>query len=131
MSRYHGKSGRLYMSTTGTGAAIPVASLSSWSIDLSTDKEETTSFGDPNKTYVQGLADISGDFEGFWDDSDSTVFTGAGSTDGVKLYLYPSTNAATKYWYGPAWVDYSIEAPVDGPVSLSGSFVANGAWARY
>jgi len=80
---------------------------------------------------VQGLADISGDFEGFWDDSDSTVMTAAGSADGCKLYLYPSTNAATKYWYGPAWLDYSIEAPVDGAVSLSGSFVANGSWGRF
>ncbi len=108
-----------------------MASLSSWSIDLSTDKEETTSFGDANKTYVQGLKDISGDFEGFWDDADSTIFTGADSADGVKLYLYPSTDAPSKYWYGPAWTDYTIDSPVDGAVAMSGSFVANGSWGRY
>lgn len=130
MSRYHGKSGRLYASTTGTGVAIPVASLSSWSIDLSTDKAETTSFGDANKTYVQGLPDISGSFDGFWDDTDTTVFAGAGSADGVKLYLYPSLNAATRYWYGPAWLDYSIAAPVGDAVTISGSFSANGSWGR-
>lgn len=84
-----------------------------------------------NKTYVQGLKDIQIDFEGFWDDTDNTLYTGADSTDGVKMYLYPSTDAPTKYWYGPAWPDYSIENPVDGPVTVSGTAVANGSWGRY
>lgn len=132
MARYHGKKGRVLMSTTGSGTAAAVSALNNWSLDASTDKEETTSFGDANKTYVQGLPDISGSFAGYFDDSDSTVFTGSGSSDGVKMYLYPDyTNAPTKYWYGPAWVDYSIETPVDGAVTISANFVANGSWGRF
>lgn len=119
------------MSTTGSGVAIPIASLATWNIDASTDKAETTSFGDANKTYVQGLPDISGGFDGFWDDADSTLFTGAGSTDGVKLYLYPSTSAATRYWYGPAWVDFSVDNSVGDAVKVSATFSANGSWGRY
>ena len=119
------------MSTTGTGTAVPLASMAGWTVNYETDKEETTSFGDANKTYVQGLPDVSGDFNGFFDDTDSGLFNGSISADGVKLYLYPDyTNAPTRYWYGPAWVDYSVENPVDGATTVSGSFAANGSWGR-
>ena len=104
--------------------------MSSWSLDYSTDTEETTSFGDANKTYVQGLPDVSFTFEGFWDDTDGTIKVASLSTDGAKVYLYPSTNAATKYTYGPAWINYSIEVGVDGAVTISGSGSANGSWGN-
>jgi len=118
------------MSTTGASAAVTVGSVTSWSIDSSTDTVETTSFGDVNKTYVQGLPDVSGTFEGFWDDTDSTLFSGSGSASGVNMYLYPSTDALTKYWYGPAWVSYSVNTGVGDAVAISANFVANGAWGR-
>lgn len=128
MSRYHGKSGRVYASTSGSGTAIPVASLNAWELNLATDRVETSSFGDTNKTYVQGFRDVQGTFGGFWDDSDTTLFTASASTDGCKLYLYPSTNAVTKYAYGPAWLDVSVSAGTSQAVTVSGSFAANGAW---
>lgn len=128
MARYHGRKGRLYLATSGSGTAVPVASLSSWSLDYSTDREETTAFGDANKTYVQGLPDVSVEFSGFWDDSDSTVRTAAASADGSKAYLYISTDAASKYAYGPCWVDFSVEVAVDGAATISGSIAANGSW---
>jgi hypothetical protein len=130
MARYHGKSGVVYLSTTGAAAATTIASLSAFSLDLSTDKVETTSFGDLNKTYVQGLKDIKGTFSGFLDDTALSLFTSADSTDGVKLYLYPSSASPTVYWYGPAWLDASIAVPVAGANTVSGNFVANGAWGR-
>jgi hypothetical protein len=105
-------------------------SLSSYSADFTTDKVETTSFGDPNKTYVQGLKDIKGSFNGFLDDAGLSIFTAADSTDGVKLYLYPSANSPTVYWYGPAWLDASIAVGVSAANTLTGNFVANGAWGR-
>jgi hypothetical protein len=48
----------------------------------------------------------------------------------VKLYLYPSADAAGKYWYGPAWLDVSLDCGVAGAVAISGSFAANGAWGN-
>lgn len=130
MARYHGKSGVVYLSTTGSTAATTTTSLSSWTLDLSTDKVETTSFGDANKTYVQGLKDIKGTLAGFLDDTGLSLFTAADSTDGVKMYLYPSSASPTVYWYGPAWLDASISVPVAGANTLTGNFVANGAWGR-
>ena len=130
MARYHGKSGVVYLSTTGSGAATTTTSLSGWTLDLSTDKVEVTAFGDLNKTYVQGLKDIKGTLTGFLDDAGLSLFTGADSTDGVRMYLYPSSASPTVYWYGPAWLDASIAVPVGGANTLSGNFVASGAWGR-
>lgn len=130
MARYHGKAGLIYGSTSGTGAAAPFVSLSAWTLDMATDKAEVTAFQDPNKTYVQGLKDLKGTLSGFWDNTGDTLFDAVDSADGLKLYLYQSSNAITKYFYGPAWLDMSVNTPSSGPVTVSGNFVANGAWGR-
>lgn len=130
MARYHGKSGVVYMSTSGSGNASSVAQISSWSIDRATDKAEVTAFGDTNKVYVQGLPDMKGSFSGFWDDTETKIFTGADSTDGVKMYLYPSSNASTAYWYGTAWIDAKMDVGVSDSVKVSVDWVAAGAWSR-
>jgi hypothetical protein len=130
MARYHGKSGVVYMSTTGAGAATSTVSISGWTGDFSTDKVEVTAFQDPNKTYVQGLKDIKGTITGFLDDAGLSIFTAADSTDGCKLYLYVSSAAPTVYWYGPAWLDASCAVPVSGAATISGNFVASGSWGR-
>jgi hypothetical protein len=128
LARYHGRSGRLYAAISGAGTAVPVASLTNWTLNAATDRVEVTAFGDSNKVYVQGLQDVTGDFSGFWDDTETTLSQAARSADGTKLYLYPSTNAASKYAYGPAWVDVSWDVGVGGAVAISGSFAANGSW---
>ena len=128
MARYHGKSGVVYVSTTGTGTATNVASLSAWTLDLDTDLVETTSFQDSNKTYVQGLRNVQGTLSGFWDDTETKLFTASTSADGCKLYLYPSSNAAGKYAYGPAWLSVSLDTGVGDAVTVSANFSANGSW---
>lgn len=128
MAKYPGRKGRVMMSTSGSGTAVTITGLNAWTLNKTTDRIEVTSFGDANKTYVQGLPDLQGTFSGFWDDSDSTLFTGASSSDGVRLYLYPSTDSLTKYHYGPAWVDATMSVEVNGAVTISGSFAANGSW---
>lgn len=130
MAAYPGRKGVIYLSTTGTGVAIVVIKLKEWSLDQTTDKIPITSFGDANKTYVQGLPDIKGSFSGFWDDTETKIGTGASSADGVKLYLYPSSDIPTKYKCGPAWLDQSIKVDVSGAVTISGNFVANGSWGN-
>lgn len=130
MARYHGRKGVVYISTTGSGDAVAAVALNSWSLNMPTDKVEVTAFGDSNKRYVQGLPDATGDLAGWWDDSSDQLYDASRSADGVKLYLYPSSDAPTKYWYGPAWVDFSIDTGHDQAVSLSAAFVANGAWGQ-
>ncbi len=130
MAKYHGQKGRVYLSTSGAGNAALVIALTSWSLDMPTDRVEVTAFEDTNKVYVQGKKDISGEFSGFWDDTDDALFDAAESTTAVKCYLYPSADAPSKYFYGTAWVDASIETGVDAAVAISGSFQAAGSWGR-
>jgi len=130
MSRYHGGKGQVLISTTGTGTAVIAVSLSKWSLDKATDKVEVTAFGDTNKQYVQGLPDVKGTLSGWFDSADDALFDGSESSDGVKLYLYPTSLAPSIYHYGPAWLDASIEVDAKGAASISGSFVANGSWGR-
>lgn len=130
MPRYHGRKGAIYMSTTGTGAATMMVSMNAWSLDRSTDLVDVTAFGDINKVFVAGLPNLQGSLSGWWDTASDLLYDGATSADGVKLYLYPSTDAMSKYFYGPAWVNFNIEVGVNDAVSISGDFAANGAWGK-
>ncbi len=130
MPRYSGGKALVMLSTTAGGVAIAAISLSHWSLDRKTDKYDVTAFGDLNKTYVQGLPDIQGELSGFFDSADDALFDGADSADGVKLYLYPSSLATSIYHYGTAWLDASIDVPVSGPITVTGSFVAASSWGR-
>lgn len=130
MSRYHGGKSVVYLSVTGTGAAIAAISLSQWSLDKATDKVDVTAFGDTNKQYAQGLPDVKGSLAGWFDSADDALFDGSESSDGVKIYFYPSSLAPTIYHYGPAWLDASISVDVKGAVTVKGSFVGNGSWGR-
>lgn len=129
MSAHAGRTGVVYIAIeSSTGVATNTIKLNAWTIDRSTDKFEITSFGDTNKTYVQGLPDVKGTISGFWDDSETKPFGGAASTNGVKLYLYPDSTVPTKYAYGTAWLDASINTPVGGAVTINGSFAAAASW---
>jgi hypothetical protein len=130
MAVYAGRKGVVYISTTGAGAASSVLNLTNWTLNQATDKIEVTSFLDTNKTYVQGFKDVQGSFAGFFNDAETKPFTAADSVDGVKMYLYPSSDAPTIYWYGPAWMDVSIDTSVSAAVAISGNFSANGSWGK-
>jgi len=124
MSRIHGRAGRVYINLTSGGTAEPVAFLSGWSINFAVDKSDVTAFGDPNKVYVSGLPDASGDFSGFYDDATVQVYNAA--VDGVarKFYLYPSTNTSGQYWWGTILPDFKVNGDVGGPVQISSSWNA-------
>lgn len=130
MAKYPGRNGVVYLSSTGAGTASTVIGLTEWSINSATDKIEVTAFGDSNKTYVQGLKDLSGTFSGFWDDTETKPFAASDSSTAVKMYLYPSSSITTSYFYGTAWLDASINVGVNGAVAISGSFAAATSWGR-
>jgi hypothetical protein len=130
MARYHGNKGKILLSPTLAGIPVATASLTTWSLDMSTDLVEVTAFGDANKIYVQGLKDVKGTIGGWFDDTNDALFDAADSVDGCFLYLYPASSAPSKYWYGPAWMSASIDVDVKGAIGVSGTFAAAGAWGR-
>jgi hypothetical protein len=115
------------MNLASGGTAEPIAFAKSNVFNAATDKFDVTAFGDPNKTYVAGLPDASGNF-GFWYD-DATTQTYAAAVDGVarKFYWYPDfTNSPTVYWYGTWFVDFSITSQVDAAIEGTASWNAAG-----
>jgi hypothetical protein len=67
VAKYAGKKGVAYLSTTGGGVATTVLGLNEWSLNMPTDRYEVSEFGDSNKEYVQGLADVTGTLSGFFE----------------------------------------------------------------
>lgn len=127
MARRHGRKGNLYVAITSGGALVRVASLTSWSVEFSTDKEEVSAMGDTNKQYVAGLPDASGDLEGIWDDAGTwSLYTAA--TDGLPraFILYPTSDTTAAKISGDAYFDYSVEGSVDGAIEFSGEWSAAG-----
>lgn len=129
MARKHGRNGRVYMSATTGGTAVPVVSLNSWSTDFSVDQVDATCFGDTNKIYLAGLPDASGAFSGLYDDAGQNILAGAQDGLSRKMYIYPDTNDTTKYWYGTAFVDASFEGAVDKAITVSAKWKAAGTIA--
>jgi hypothetical protein len=125
---YHAKDAVVYMSANGTDAASPLLGCSEWSLDMSVDTVEVTSFGAQNKEYVQGLPDISGTLSGFVRDDETKWFEASESTDGTKLYLYFTRVTTGRYAYGTAWFSVSLNNTISGANEISGSFVAKGPW---
>lgn len=125
MARIHGRRGRLYVGlASDTASAEPVPYIKEFSVESASEKVDVTAFGDGTKVYVAGLADATGSYAGFLDDSTNQLFTA--STDGLarKFYWYPSTSNTAKYTYGTAFFDFSEEYAVDGAVSISGNWSA-------
>jgi hypothetical protein len=131
MARAAGRNAAVYVSPNGTGVAVSISGLSKWTLTRDTDAIPVTAFGDANKTYVQGLPDLKGTLAGFWDSASDPLYAAGISADGTKLYLYPDRlNTPTVYDYGPAWLNTSIDVDVNGAVSISGNFMANGSWGH-
>jgi hypothetical protein len=125
----HGKEGIVAMKLTSGGTYVAVGNISEYTLNMATDKVETTSLGDANKRYVVGLKDLSGSFTAFWDRLTDVIFDGADSPIGCWLAIYPSGTSA-QAWEGPAWMDASIKGGVTSAVTIDATFVANGAWSR-
>lgn len=141
MARFHGSKGSVEMEPSGSPGGSPlaeIASLNAWTLSMARDRVDVTAFGDTNKQYVQGLADIKGTFGGFWDtgagspdEGNGTLFDAAEGSTPVTLKLTPSSLDPTHYWTGLAYLDAAIDVSATGAVTISGSFVAAGDWTRY
>lgn len=127
MARVHGRNGEIQV-----GAASPlsvIGSLSGWTINFTRDKVDVTSFGDTNKTYLAGLKDVSGTFEGFFDtDYIRSLMDESDSDTGTRIRITPSLTYPTNYYEGPAWLDLTNTGAVNDAVKVSGTFSANGTW---
>jgi hypothetical protein len=133
MARVHGSRGQIKMDPLGgTGAAaVLVADMNGWTLDLATDKADVTAFGDPNKQYVTGLPDYKGTVKGWWNKDSSPTFFGVvlGAVPAF-LELIPSSLDPTFLFKGLAYIDGNINVDSNGGVSIGGNWVAAGPWTE-
>jgi hypothetical protein len=120
------------MGLTSAAVATPMPFQASWSINMVTDKQDVTAFGDGNHVYVAGLPDASGDFSGYLDDATSQTYIAA--TDGLarNFYLYPDAiNSPLIYWFGTVLPDMSADGAIGGAVNFKSSWNAASRIQRY
>ena len=132
--RRHGSYGQILMDPAppaepGPPVPVLVASMNKWNLDLKRDRADVTSFGDTNKSSVQGLPDIAGGIGGFWDVPNLELFDVALGDLPAWLKLLPSSQDAAYFFNGLAWIDANIDVDSGGAVALGGSFAGAGPWS--
>lgn len=131
ISRHSGTEGVVYGSTSDTGQASPILSITGWSLDQPKNMLDASALLDTNKTYVPDLSDISGQITGFWDDTETKLQQAAEANTPVKLYLYESIRTTPPhYHYGLAWVSISTSLSLGSVTSITANFSAAGPWGR-
>lgn len=135
MTAIVGIDARVDMSTDGGSIWTPLPERNEFSINIRVDTAE-------HKIFVESLADAwankartwmawSGSLNGYYDDSDDTIFDAVVAGEEVMLRFYDSRNAPSKYWQGTAiltTVEHSTGT--DDYATLSVEFEGQGALAR-
>jgi hypothetical protein len=118
----HGRFGVVYIGAANGGTAVNQPNLKSWSFDGATEFSPVTCMGDSSQSYVAGIPDATGSFEGVWDSATATVFFAA-ARDGLsrKMYLYPGGSSAN-YWYGDVLFDSNHSGGIDDAVLVSANW---------
>lgn len=131
MARQHGYKGQVLIDPAGGSTYVAVASLNSWTLDMTRDLVDVTAFQDANKQYVQGLPDVKGTYSGWWDPTTTPteIFDVVMGSAAVGLKLVPSSLTATAFFSGLAYLDGSINVAANGAVAISGNWAAAGPWA--
>ena len=130
-TKLHGKNGAIYFTAAkGELGSQKVANKVEWTLNLNRDYVDATVFGETNKTYLVGLRDVQGTFNGLFDASGDLIVTNT-ATDSVAIYLYaddrvlPYTRLIA---FGVGLVDGSITASITDAVRVTGNFRAAESW---
>lgn len=134
-TKLHGKNGAIYLGNSAAGGGIKTTNKTEWSLSLSRDYVDATTFGNTNKTYLVGLKDIQGTYAGLLDVS-GDLLVNTTNSDTVQLYLYADDNPAGTtsvilVAYGPSLMDASITAANTDAIKVTGNFRASGNWVVF
>lgn len=116
----HGKNGAIWIN------GQKVTNKADWSLSMTRDYADVTTFRDGNKVYAAGLRDISGTFSGLLDTSgDLTLLYADGNAYQMQLY---ASDQVTLVAEGPAYLDATVTASATDAVRCSGNFRAADTW---
>lgn len=130
MAKLHGKNGSIWIDGT------KVAEKTEWTLNMTRDYADVTTFRDENKVYVSGLRDLAGTFSGMLDTSgDLTLSKADGTAYAVKLYAedatWDGTDTNVLVAEGNAYLDASVAVSSVDAARVSGNFRAAGSWTVY
>ena len=130
MAKLHGKNGSIWVDGT------KVTNKTEWTLNMTRDYADVTTFRDGNKVYASGLRDLAGTFSGLLDTAgDLTLSKADGQAYAVKVYAEDSTwpEATTDVLVaeGNAYLDASVTASSSDAVRVTGNFRAAGSWTIY
>lgn len=125
-SRFHGRNARLYVGlASSSAAASPVGFMTHFVINNASDAVEVTAWGDTGKTYLVGLPDASGTYEGYMDIAGGDFFTAARDGNARKWYFYPDLqNNAGVYFFSTGFFDQTNDVTVTDVGKTSGNWRA-------
>jgi len=131
MASYEGSAGTVKIKS-GSDTLTAIASVRSWSMDITRDTVENTSMSSGGvRTYLKGLQSYSGSMDIVYDDSENAVVSTAmnpDTDDTVSVEFYSDSAVdATKFAGDVIITSYSITASYDGLVEASVSFQGTGA----
>jgi hypothetical protein len=130
-TKLHGKDGAIYINGPVGGGGTKVANRTEWSLQRNRDYVDATTFGNTNKTYLAGLPNLQGNYNGLLDVSGDLLFSAAAS-GAQSLYLYADdgTNGGTVVLvaHGSGFLDATINSSITDAVKISGEFRASGSW---
>lgn len=131
MANYEGSAGTVKIKS-GSDTLTAIASVRSWSLDITRDTVETTSMSSGGvRTYKKGLQTYTGSMDIVYDDSENAIVSTAlnpDTDDAVAVELYSDAAVdATKFAGTVIITGYSITANFDGLTEASVSFQGTGA----
>jgi hypothetical protein len=131
-TKLHGKNGAIYLGGAQGSGGVKVAGKTEWTLQRNRDYVDATVFGDVNKTYLAGLPNVQGTFNGFLDTSGDLLLRAAVS-DAQTIYLYADDNpggvtSVVLVANGPGLLDANVTCSNTDGVRITGEFRANGAW---
>lgn len=132
MAALHSKNGSIWIDGT------QVTTKTEWTLNMTRDYADVTTFRDGNKTYAAGLRDLAGSFSGLLDVAgDLTLSKADGTSYTVKLYAQDSSHGPHVIGgdilvaEGPAYLDASVSASSTDAIRVNGNFRAAGPWTVY
>ena len=131
MATYEGSAGTVKIKS-GADALTAVASVRSWSMDITRETVEDTSMASGGvRTFKKGLQTYTGSMDIVYSDSEDTIVSTAlnpDTDDAVSVELYSDAGTDTTKFAGDVIVtSYSISASYDGLTEVSVSFQGTGA----
>jgi len=131
MATYEGSAGTVKIKS-GSDTLTAVASVRSWSMDITREVVEDTSMASGGvRTYKKGLQTFTGSMDIVYSDSEATAVSTAlnpDTDDTVSVELYSEgTTDTTKFAGDVVVTSYSISASYDGLTEVSVSFQGTGA----